>query len=93
MAATRRVLLSAIFGIAALGSVGVSFGEEKVVKLGVLAPLTGGAAADGEEMVRGLTLAAEEANAKGGVAGYKFEVVQADTRNQQSDAVARSLSR
>ena len=93
MAPTRRILLRAIVGIAALGSVGVSFAEERVVKLGVLAPLTGGAAADGEEMVRGLTLAAEDANAKGGVAGYKFEVVQADTRNQQSDAVASAVER
>jgi branched-chain amino acid transport system substrate-binding protein len=59
----------------------------------VLAPLTGGAAADCEEMVRGLTLAAEKANAKGGVAGYKFEVAQADTRNQQSDAVASAVER
>jgi branched-chain amino acid transport system substrate-binding protein len=87
------MLVSAIFGIAALGSIGASFAEEKVVKLGVLAPLTGGAAADGEEMVRGLTLAVEEANAKGGVAGAKFEVVQADTRNQQSDAVASAVER
>lgn len=44
-------------------------------------------------MVRGLTLAVEEANAKGGVAGYTFEVVQADTRNQQSDAVASAVER
>ena len=53
MAATRRVLLSAIFGIAAFASAGGAFAADDAVQLGILAPLTGGAAADGEEMVRG----------------------------------------
>jgi branched-chain amino acid transport system substrate-binding protein len=87
------MLLGVAFGIAALCSVSDGSAADKVVKLGVLAPLTGGSAADGEEMVRGLTLAVEEANANGGVAGYKFEVVQGDTRNQQSDAVASAVER
>ncbi len=93
MATTRRTLLGAIFGIAAFATAGAAFAANDVVQLGILAPLTGGAAADGEEMVRGLTLAVEEANAKGGVAGYKFEVVPGDTRNQQSDAVASAVER
>ena len=93
MATARRTLLSAIFGIAAFATAGGAFGANDVVQLGILAPLTGGAAADGEEMVRGLTLAVDEANAKGGVGGYKFEVVQGDTRNQQSDAVASAVER
>ena len=93
MATTRRTLLSAIFGIAAFAGASGAFAADDAVQLGILAPLTGGAAADGEEMVRGLTLAVEEANAKGGVAGHKFEVVQGDTRNQQSDAVASAVER
>src|SRR5262245_350438 len=93
MATTRRILLSAIFAIAALTSACGALAAGDVIQLGILAPLTGGAAADGEEMVRGLTLAVEEANAKGGVAGHKFEVVQGDTRNQQSDAVASAVER
>jgi branched-chain amino acid transport system substrate-binding protein len=70
-----------------------SFAVGKVGKIGVLAPLTGGSAADGEEMVRGLTLAVEAVNAKGGVAGYTFEIAQGDTRNQQSDAVTSAVER
>jgi branched-chain amino acid transport system substrate-binding protein len=93
MAATRGMLLGVVFGIVALCGASGSFAAGKVSKIGILAPLTGGSAADGEEMVRGLTLAVEEVNAKGGVAGYAFEVVQADTRNQQSDAVASAVER
>jgi branched-chain amino acid transport system substrate-binding protein len=93
MTATRRMLLGALFGVLAICGASVSFAAERVSKIGILAPLTGGSAADGEEMVRGLTLAIEEVNAKGGVAGYTFEVVQADTRNQQADAVASAVER
>jgi branched-chain amino acid transport system substrate-binding protein len=66
---------------------------QEVSKVGVLAPLTGGAAADGEEMVRGVTMAIEEANAAGGVAGYTFEVEVGDTRDQSADAVISAFER
>lgn len=67
--------------------------QDKVVKIGVLAPLTGGAAADGNEMVNGAKLAVEEINAAGGVAGYRFEVVVGDTQDQQADAVTSAFER
>jgi len=93
LATTRRMLFGALIGAVAICAASGSFAAGKVSKIGILAPLTGGSAADGEEMVRGLTLAVEEANAMGGVAGYTFEVVQGDTRNQQSDAVASAVER
>jgi len=52
MANTRRNLLSAIFGIAAFASAGTAFAANNPVQLGILAPLTGGAAADGEVLWR-----------------------------------------
>lgn len=67
--------------------------EDKVAKLGVLAPLTGGTAADGNEMVNGAKLAVDEINAAGGVAGYKLEVVVGDTQNQSADAVTSAVER
>ncbi|RWG00865.1 MAG: ABC transporter substrate-binding protein [Mesorhizobium sp.] len=67
--------------------------EDKVAKIGVLAPLTGGTAADGNEMVNGAKLAVEEINAAGGVGGYKFEVVVGDTQNQTADAVTSAVER
>jgi len=67
--------------------------QDKVAKIGVLAPLTGGAAADGNEMVNGAKLAVEEINAAGGVAGYKLDVIVGDTQDQQADAVTSAFER
>jgi len=49
-----------------------------VLKVGVEAPLTGTLAAEGQEMVDGATMAVEELNARGGVMGYKIELVVGD---------------
>ena len=67
--------------------------QDKVAKIGVLAPVTGGAAADGNEMVNGARLAVEEINAAGGVAGYQFEVVVGDTQDQAADTVTSAFER
>jgi branched-chain amino acid transport system substrate-binding protein len=65
----------------------------RVIKIGILAPLSGNSAADGEEMVRGAQLAVKELNAAGGVAGYRFEVVSGDTKDQTPDAVTSAFER
>ncbi|MDW6026138.1 ABC transporter substrate-binding protein [Mesorhizobium sp. BAC0120] len=70
-----------------------AYAQDKVAKIGVLAPLTGGAAADGNEMVNGAKLAVDEINAAGGVAGYKFEVVVGDTQDQAADVVTSAFER
>jgi len=67
--------------------------QDKLAKIGVLAPLTGGSAADGNEMVNGAKLAVDEINAAGGVAGYKLEIVVGDTQNQEADAVTSAFER
>ena len=66
---------------------------QNVTKIGVLAPLTGGSAADGEEMIRGAQLAINELNASGGVAGYTFELVRGDVGDQEADAVISAIER
>ena len=74
--ATRRGL-GALLLLAAVGMIGAPQAlAAKVIKIGVLAPMTGGASADGEEMVRGAKLAAKEINKAGGVKGYTFEMVR-----------------
>ena len=78
---------------AATGLLFASAAYADVVKVGVLAPLTGAAASDGEDFVRGVQLAVEEANAKGGVAGHTFEVVSADIRDQTPDNVSSAAER
>ena len=60
---------------------------DKIAKIGVLAPMTGGAAADGEETLRGVQLAVDEINAAGGedtinvktIAGHTFVNAGADS--------------
>ena len=44
------------------------------ITLGLLAPLTGVAAADGKLMEQGAQLAVDEINAKGGIGGRKIEL-------------------
>jgi ABC-type branched-subunit amino acid transport system substrate-binding protein len=63
------------------------------IKIGVPAPLSGGNAAIGEDIVRAATLAVEEANAAGGVLGRKLEVVSIDDAcdAQQSVSAAHKL--
>ncbi|MEM6464462.1 MAG: ABC transporter substrate-binding protein [Pseudomonadota bacterium] len=64
-----------------------------VVKIGVLAPLTGATASDGEEFVRGVQWAVDEANANGGVAGHTFEIEVADVKDHSAANVSSAVER
>ena len=64
-----------------------------VVKIGLLAPLTGPAAADGQEFQRGVQMAIDEANAAGGVAGDTFELVVGDVKDQSAGNVTSAVER
>ncbi len=57
------------------------------VKLGALMPMTGGLQAYGEAALNGVRLAADEANAAGGVLGEKVTVVVADTQTKPQPAI------
>lgn len=67
--------------------------QQKVAKIGVLAPLTGAFGSDAQDMVNSAQIAVGDYNAKGGVAGYKFELVIGDTVDQRSDAVTSAFNR
>lgn len=86
-------LMTGLLVAAAMAAALTAHAQDKITKIGVLAPLTGGAAADGQEMVNGAQLAVKEINAAGGVAGYKLEVVVGDTRDQAADAVTSAFER
>lgn len=77
----------------ALSLMGAIAAQADVVKIGVLAPLTGPTASDGEEFVRGVELAVKEANADGGVAGHTFEVVTADVVDHSAANVSAAAER
>jgi branched-chain amino acid transport system substrate-binding protein len=57
---------------------GGSGGGGKTLKLGVTLPLSGGAAADGQPTLKGAKLAVDEINDKGGIGGYKIELLPLD---------------
>lgn len=61
--------------------------EAKTVKIGVLLPLTGSLANVGAGMRDAVILAAEDANAKGGIDGKKLELVIEDTSCDPAKAV------
>jgi branched-chain amino acid transport system substrate-binding protein len=66
---------------------------DKIVKIGLLGQITGKSSADGQESIRGAQMAIDEANAAGGVAGYKFELVVGDVKDGAAGDVTSSAER
>jgi len=60
----------------------------RTVKLGVAGPMTGPQAKQGQDFVKGVTMAVEAWNAKGGVLGKQIEIMVEDDRGDPKDAVA-----
>jgi branched-chain amino acid transport system substrate-binding protein len=61
------------------------------LKIGVLAPVTGAAAADGQEMVRGIRLGVAEVNAGGGVGGRPLQVELLDAKDQTPEIMTSAI--
>lgn len=74
------------------GDSGTSETSTGSVTLGLLAPLTGPSAADGQLMEQGAQLAVDELNEKGGVAGREVQLRAVDVKDQSSDAVSSAVS-
>jgi len=87
----RRTLLTTATALGLIASAEIAAAE--VVKIGVLAPVSGAQAADGAEMVNGAQLAIDELNAAGGVAGHTFELVVGDVVDGAADKVATAAER
>src|SRR5258705_3187546 len=66
---------------------------QETIKLGLVAAMSGQSAKSGEAIVRGLSLAIDEINAKGGIRGQKFELVVRDDESNPAKGVvaAREL--
>lgn len=77
MKRTLAVLVAALFGLASAQ-----------VSIGVLAPLSGGAAGTGQAQLAGFELALEEINEAGGVLGEPLAIVVEDTKADPATAVA-----
>src|SRR6476646_9533457 len=82
---TRRTLMKSAAGSAlALGMPAISYGQSDSIKIGHLTPRTGFLGPLGDFAVQGITLAAEEIDAAGGVAGRKIDLVLEDSVNPQT---------
>jgi branched-chain amino acid transport system substrate-binding protein len=82
---TRRLLLAA----AAAAAVATPAAAQDALKLGLVAAMSGQSAKSGEAIVRGLSIAIDEINAKGGLLGRKVELlVRDDESNPAKGAVA-----
>src|SRR6476619_5152801 len=84
MALSRRKLLKSVAAAGALSMSGIfapAIAQNKPLRIGILAPRSGIAAAPGENGIRATQWAVERYNAKGGIAGRKVELVLEEESN------------
>jgi branched-chain amino acid transport system substrate-binding protein len=84
----KTLLKSVLFGAAVLLVAQTTAGAADTVRIGLLAPLTGFAAADGASVRNSVDLAVEKVNKAGGLLGKKVELVVYDDRADAKEAVA-----
>ena len=79
---TRRSLIAQLPAAAVAGRFALRaqtvFAADKSVTVGITVPLTGSDTEQATLMKEGATIAVDDANAKGGVAGYKINVIVLD---------------
>jgi branched-chain amino acid transport system substrate-binding protein len=98
---SRRSMIISLATTALVGALasraGLVLAADKSVKIGINLPFTGADAHDAELIKDGALLALDEANAAGGVGGYKIEVLQLDdgtaTAGQYDPAQAATNAR
>ncbi len=84
----RRSLIYLLVSVMVVALVSAPAAAGGKVKIGLLAPLTGFAAADGLSVRNSVQLAVERINKKGGVLGKKVQLVVYDDRADAKEAVA-----
>ena len=86
----RTALAMAVAGV--LGLV-LPAAAQETIKIGLITALSGQSARAGEAIARGVTVAIDELNAKGGVLGKKFELIKRDDESLPAKGVvaAREL--
>ena len=79
MRISRRTLLKSAAAVSAMAVTGAvhapAFAQNKRLRIGILAPRSGIAAAPGENGIRATQWAVDRFNAEGGIAGRKVELV------------------
>ena len=79
--------MTKIFSVVMIALVLLSCGQKtEVIRMGLIAPLTGDVKTFGESVKNGFLLAVEENNAQGGVRGKKIVTFIADDKNDPTEA-------
>ena len=73
------VKIGAAIGLILLTCLGDADAQQKSIKIGITLPLTGADAENAAQIRNGAMMAIDEADAKGGVAGYRIDVVVYNT--------------
>jgi branched-chain amino acid transport system substrate-binding protein len=76
------------FGLVAAAAMAASAAQGQELKLGAMNPLSGALALYGDELNRGYELAADKANAAGGVLGRKVVIVRGNASSPQEGIAA-----
>lgn len=76
-----------------LGATAPAWAASKVVKIGLLAQVTGSSSADAQESIRGAQMAIDEVNAQGGIDGYTFKLDVGDVKNGGAGDVTNAAER
>src|SRR3981081_948549 len=89
---SRKILLATAAALLSIAAV-LPAKAEDTIKLGLVAAMSGQSAKSGEAIVRGLSLAIDEINAKGGLLGKKVELLVRDDESNPAKGViaARDL--
>ncbi len=66
---------------------GLTMAQEKLIRIGALYPMTGRSGLYGLDSVAAAEMAIDEINSKGGVAGYKLDIVFTDSKSKPAYAV------
>jgi branched-chain amino acid transport system substrate-binding protein len=85
----QRFWMAAVVGLMVMGAAGWSQAgaPQGPIKIGVLSPMSGGAAAVGKDMVNGLTMYLEEVGQR--IAGRQVEVIVEDTQGKPDVALTK----
>lgn len=67
---------------------GTATAQQQTIPIGILGPFTGSLAFNAEEMKKGMLLAVDEVNARGGILGRKVELIFGDTEAKPDKGVA-----
>lgn len=81
-------VLALLVSVLLLGVPGAGLSQAPSIKVGVLAPLSGFAAADGKSVLTGTEIALEEINTRGGLLGRRVELVVYDDQADPKQAVS-----